>query len=184
MVDPRAERALPNPLLGEWACLGILYDRPAHGWAIASRLRPDTDIGRIWHLTRPLTYRSIDQLIRRGWIHPVAHEPGRAGPNRTVLAATRAGRGQFRTWTRTPIVHLRNIRSELLLKLVLAEHNHIDTTAMLDHQRAVVDRHAASLRAITESDDLVNLWRLESTHAARRFIDRIQQERTGTTTRR
>ena len=27
-------------LLGEWACLGILYQGPTHGFAIASRLKP------------------------------------------------------------------------------------------------------------------------------------------------
>ena len=45
-------------LLGEWACLGVLYQGPMHGFAIASRLKPDGDIGRVWSLSRPLTYRS------------------------------------------------------------------------------------------------------------------------------
>ena len=77
-------------LLGEWACLGILYPAPTHGFAIAARLKPGTDIGRVWSLSRPLTYRSLDQLSSRGFVREVGEEPGIAGGNRTILAATRA----------------------------------------------------------------------------------------------
>src|SRR6478672_10306747 len=106
-------------LLGEWACLGILYEGPAHGFAIASRLKPEGDVGRVWSLSRPLTYRSLDQLAVRGHIHPIGEEPGIAGGNRTILAATRQGRAALRKWLATPVPHLRDLRSELLLKLIL-----------------------------------------------------------------
>lgn len=170
-----AESTLPEPLLGEWACLGILYDKPAHGWALATRLRPDGDIGRIWHLSRPLTYRSIDQLIRRGWIEPVGEEPSDAGPNRIILAATRVGRARFRTWVRTPVEHLRDLRSELLLKLVFADHHRIDIESMLEAQRSIIDQQAAALESAdpAELGDAVKLWRIEATRAAQRFIDQI-----------
>lgn len=167
-----------DPLLGEWACLGILYDRPAHGWAIVKQLRPDGDVGRIWYLSRPLTYRALDQLAARGWIQPVGEEPGVAGPNRTVLAATRSGRARFRAWLHTPVPHLRDLRSELLLKLVFADRHGIDVTDMLDGQRAIVDRHAATLAATiadTGRRDVVAMWRTEATEAARRFLDRLER---------
>ena len=81
-------------LLGEWACLGILYQAPTHGFAIVARLRPDGDVGRVWSLTRPLTYRSLEQLTHAGYVAPVGEERGTAGPNRMVLTATRlAGPG-------------------------------------------------------------------------------------------
>lgn len=161
-----------EPLLGEWACLGILYEAPAHGWAIATRLRPDGDIGRIWHLSRPLTYRALDQLTSRTWIEPTGEEPGVAGPNRTILAPTRAGRARFRTWLRTPVPHLRDLRSELLLKLVFADRAGIDVAEMLARQREIIDGHAAAL-ADTGTDDVVLLWRSEVTAAAGRFLDRV-----------
>ena len=63
-------------LLGEWACLGILYPAPTHGFAIAARLKPTGDIGRVWSLSRALTYRSLDQLSTRGYIHAIGEEPG------------------------------------------------------------------------------------------------------------
>src|SRR3954454_11545050 len=134
-------------LLGEWACLGILYQRPVHGFAIAARLRPDADIGRVWSLSRPLTYRSLEQLTRRGHIHPVGEERGIAGGNRTILAATRQGRAALRKWVATPVAHLRDLRSELLLKLVIAEQCGIDVLPMLERQRRRVASIADALDA-------------------------------------
>ena len=170
---PKADQ-LRDPLLGEWACLGILYGQPSHGWAIVKQLRPDGDIGRIWQLSRPLTYRAVDQLTSRGWIHQVGEESGSAGPNRTILAVTRTGRARFRSWLRTPVFHLRDLRSELLLKLVFADLYDIDIDQMLDRQRTIIDEHAHTLTETTGDErDVVALWRTEATHAARRFLDQI-----------
>jgi len=165
---------LPPPLLGEWASLGILCTSPMHGWAVSVRLRPDGDVGRIWHLSRPLTYRSLDQLTRRGWIRPVGHDPGDAGPNRTILDATPSGRARLQQWVGEPVHHLRDLRSELLLKLVFADLHGIEIAALLEAQREIVDQHAAAIAAqATADDDVVTLWRLETARAARRFIDRV-----------
>ncbi len=167
-------------LLGEWACLGILYQAPTHGFAIAARLRPDGDIGRVWSLTRPLTYRSLEQLVSRGHVSPIGEERGRAGPNRTVLAATRSGRAQFRRWTRTPVSHLRDLRSELLLKLVLAEQCGLDVHSMLVEQRRLVQDLADALGRRAEPGDridAVHAWRHETSEAALRFLDRITPTR-------
>jgi DNA-binding PadR family transcriptional regulator len=162
-------------LLGEWACLGILYPAPTHGFAVAARLKPDADVGRVWSLSRALTYRSLDQLAIRGFIHPVAEEPGIAGGNRTILAVTRAGRAQLRKWLNTPVAHPRDLRSELLLKLVLADSCAIDISMMLDRQRKLIAATAETLAAHVAGDpgDVVALWRSESSQAALRFLDRL-----------
>jgi PadR family transcriptional regulator AphA len=169
-------RAHPDDLLlGEWACLGILYPGPAHGFAIAARLTPNADIGRVWSLSRPLTYRSLDQLTARDLVRPIGEEPGIAGGNRTVLTATRTGRAQFRRWVRTPVEHLRDLRSELLLKILLADQAELDITETLAAQR----EHITAFVDAFETDsgdgtsDIVRLWRLESARAALRFLDRL-----------
>lgn len=161
-------------LLGEWACLGILHQGPTHGFAIAARLKPDADIGRIWSLSRALTYRSLEQLTVRGLIEPIGEEPGIAGGNRTILAATRRGRTQFRRWLRTPVEHLRDLRSELLLKIVLAEQNGIDITDTLDAQRSRIADFLAALDRTGDNTDIVHLWRRESAAAALRFLERLR----------
>ena len=163
-------------LLGEWACLGILYPEPMHGFAIAARLKPTGDIGRVWSLSRALTYRSLDQLTTRGYIHALGEEPGIAGGNRTILAATRAGRAQLRRWLDTPVAHLRDLRSELLLKLIIADVCGISVDDMLDRQHAHIAELAEAM--VGEGDphapiDVVDLWREESSQAALRFLSRL-----------
>lgn len=166
-------------LLGEWACLGILYQGPSHGFAVAARLKPEGDVGRVWSLSRPLTYRSIDQLVAAGLVVPVGEERGLAGGNRTILAATRRGRARFRRWSATPTEHLRDLRSELLLKLVLAEQCGIDVTAMLtaQHDRIIAIVASLAARSSHQPGDVVMLWRRESADAARRFVVRVRAER-------
>ena len=162
-------------LLGEWACLGILYPVPTHGFAIAARLKPTGDVGRVWSLSRALTYRSLEQLAIRGHIHPVGEEPGIAGGNRTILAPTRSGRAQLRKWLATPVIHLRDLRSELLLKLIIADICAVDITTMLELQRAHITQLAESIteQIRTGPHDVVALWRSESSNAALRFLDGV-----------
>ncbi len=172
-ADPDHRRR--DLLLGEWACLGVLYDDPAHGFAIASALRPGGELGRVWSRSRALTYRSLDQLVDRGLVRAVGEEPGIAGGNRTMLAATRTGRAELRRWLATPVEHLRDLRSELLLKLMIAQRNGIDVDAMLTRQRVIVADLAAVVAADSagDGDDVVMLWRRETSDAALRFLDRL-----------
>ena len=164
-------------LLGEWACLGILYAGPSHGFAIAARLKPTGDVGRVWSMSRALTYRALDQLASRGYIHAVGEEPGIAGGNRTILAATRSGRAQLRKWLDTPVAHLRDLRSELLLKLIIADICGIGIASMLDRQHARIGQLAESIAGQVDGEvpvDVVDLWRNESSQAALRFLTRLQ----------
>jgi len=162
-------------LLGEWACLGILYPAPSHGFAIAARLKPTGDVGRVWSLSRALTYRSLDQLAQRGYLRAVGEEPGIAGGNRTILAATRTGRAQLRTWLATPVDHLRDLRSELLLKLIIADMCDIDVMPMLgrQHQHILELTDAITTHLSEQPGDVVALWRSESSKAALRFLERL-----------
>jgi DNA-binding PadR family transcriptional regulator len=167
-------------LLGEWACLGVLYPGPTHGFAIAARLKPTGDIGRVWSLSRALTYRSLDQLTARGYVHAVGEEPGIAGGNRTILAATRSGRAQLRKWLNSPVTHLRDLRSELLLKLIIADMCGIDLDDMLDRQHAHLEAMAEAITSQIDPGapiDVVDLWRQESSAAALRFLTRLPRHR-------
>lgn len=166
----------PQLLLGEWACLGILYPAPSHGFAIAARLKHGGDVGRVWSLSRALTYRSLEQLADRGYVHGVGQEPGIAGGNRTILAATRSGRAQLRKWLDTPVAHFRDLRSELLLKLVIADLCGIAIGDMLDRQHAHIEAMADAMAAQVDDDgavDVVDVWRQEASQAALRFLRRL-----------
>ena len=162
-------------LLGEWAVLGILAAGRAHGFAVAKRLAPSGDMGRVWSLSRPLTYRAIDQLATRGLIVEIGEEPGTAGGDRTIFGVTRTGRRALQQWLAEPVAHMRDVRSELLLKLVLCELARVDPTPLLQAQRAVLEPVAKKFAAETRhgATDPVTLWRHESSRAALRFLDRM-----------
>jgi DNA-binding PadR family transcriptional regulator len=166
-ADARARQAR----LGEWACLGVLYLGPAHGWAVSRELLPDGAVGRVWSLSRPLTYRALDALVSRGWAAAVGSEAGASGPTRTILAVTRAGRAAFRRWVDIPVEHLRDLRSELLLKLVLAERAGLPTGDLVAAQRVVIERFAGGNPP--HGGDVVALWRHESGQAALRFLEQL-----------
>jgi DNA-binding PadR family transcriptional regulator len=162
-------------LIGEWAVLGILACGPAHGFAIGRRLAPSGDVGRIWSLSRPLAYRALDVLQSRRLIEPLRSEAG-GGPHRTILTLTDEGRRRLDEWLCRPVEHVRDLRSELLLKLVVCDLNGVDPRPLLRAQKealgpvfaALLDGDDATLAA-----DPVRVWREESARAAARFLDRM-----------
>ncbi|MCU1398696.1 MAG: PadR family transcriptional regulator, partial [Acidimicrobiales bacterium] len=76
-----------------------------------------------------------------------------------------------------PTEHLRDLRSELLLKLVLADIGGVDSQQLIVTQREKVARIAAVLDEQLDRSqperDVVTLWRSESARGALRFLDRL-----------
>jgi DNA-binding PadR family transcriptional regulator len=165
---------------GEWAVLGLLAEGPTHGFAISKALTSGGEIGEIWALPRPLVYRALGLLKDRGLIRPVVTEAGQ-GPNRTILAATQAGLDELDRWLEEPVVHVRDARSLLLLKLVYAERSGRDTRPLLERQRdllrPIVDGHR---RRVPETDGwhhTIELWRSECMDAVLVFTEKLLAER-------
>ena len=50
--------------LAGYTCLTLVAEGVEHGWAIGSLLAADGELGRIWTLSRSLTYRAIDAIGR------------------------------------------------------------------------------------------------------------------------
>lgn len=165
---------VPELTVGEGACLALLNEGIEHGWAIGSLLAPDGSLGRIWSLSRPLTYRAIEHLVERGL---VARSPGNEGRGRerSLLRLTDLGRSAAAVWLDAPVTHPRDLRTELLLKLTLRQRAGIPIEPLLDAQEAVL---GATLDALTKreiGDDLVALWRQENARAARRFLRQARE---------
>ena len=160
---------------GEWAVLALLCERPAHGWALAGELGPRGELGPIWSLGRPLVYRSLEILERRGLIVPAGEEPGARGPNRTIFRPTDRGIAAVRSWLAEPVEHVRDGRSLLLLKLVFAERAEVDPRPLLRSQArsasAAIEALESRLEGAEGSDGILLRFRLESTRAVRRFVD-------------
>jgi DNA-binding PadR family transcriptional regulator len=162
-----------DPALAGQVCLALVCEGPTHGWAVAGLLAPDAEIGRIWSLTRALTYRAIDQLVADHLVERSGIEPG-GGRNRTVVIATAQGRRVSRRWLDEPVSSPRAVRSELLLKLALRARIGLSSAALVAAQR---ERFAPILAATDAepTDDFVARWRREHLLA----IDRVLSSRAG-----
>jgi DNA-binding PadR family transcriptional regulator len=173
-ADPQAD-LLP----GEWAVLGVLDQAPAHGFAVARTLAPAGRLGQIWAMSRPRVYRAIDDLTARGLIRPAGTAPSERGPTRTLYEVTASGRDRLDQWLRTPVDHVREIRSDLLLKLALLDQRGASPIALLDAQRAklepVADSLERALPATTGFESVLLRYRLEATRSAIRFIDEVRE---------
>jgi PadR family transcriptional regulator AphA len=133
-------------------------------------LAPEGELGRIWTLSRPLTYRAIDGLVDKGLATRRGHATGH-GRDRVELAPTDAGRRIAKRWLDTPVQHLRDVRTELLIKLALRDRAHLDNESLLAAQQKVFEPAIGVLTSTRDDDDLVDVWRRESARAVRRFLD-------------
>ena len=168
-------RKAPTPVtdlpLAEHVCLALIGPRVSHGWAIGTLLAPQGEIGRVWTLSRPLTYRAIDGLVDKGLAARTTQATGH-GRDRAILTTTPAGRAVTKRWLQAPVVHLRDVRTELLAKLTLRTRAGLDNRHLLAAQSALFEPTIESLTgAGSGGGDLVDLWRRESSRAIRRFLD-------------
>ena len=166
----KAKATPPEASFAELVCLTLVIQGVAHGWALGTMLAPGGELGRIWSLSRPLTYRAIDGLVDKGLATRSGHRPGQ-GRERVALVATAAGRRAAKRWLDTPVQHLRDVRTELLVKLALRARAGLDNTDLLAAQRELFEPAIDALTSAAADDDLVDLWRRESARAVRRFLD-------------
>lgn len=165
--------ASPDLSLAEHVCLALIATGHEHGWTVGNELAADGEVGRIWTLSRPLTYRALDGLVAAKLLRQTGSERGR-GRDRRVLAITASGRRALDAWLDTPVEHVRDVRTELLLKLTLGARLGRDSERLLVRQEqqltplldALIDVGAHPERG----DDPVALWRAENARAVRRFL--------------
>ena len=162
--------------LAEWTVLVVLSQRPAHGFAVSQLTAPDGELGRIWRIPRPVVYRAIGRLVEGGLIAPESVEPG-LGPQRTIYSVTAPGRREAERWLSTPVEHVRDIRSHLLIKLALLYRAGRDPANLLSAQRAALEPIAQAIQAPRAEPDgfeeILLAWRRATAAAALGFLDEI-----------
>jgi PadR family transcriptional regulator AphA len=167
-------------LPGDWAVLALLSERPAHGFALAQLLADDGEVGQVWTMPRPRVYRAIEDLREAGLIEAIETEASERGPTRTRLAATQAGAVAVEQWLGRPVTHVRDARSELLLKLVLTQRAGRDLRPLAAAQHGVLEELVERLGAQMEDADgpraLVLRFRLAQTAAARDYVAELLAE--------
>ncbi len=168
--------AQPSLSVPEWLVLAILGRQPMHGFAVAQLTAPDGELGRVWQIPKAVIYRAIGRLLDAGLITPEGTEPG-LGPQRTVYAATPDGAAAAQCWLHTPVDHVRDIRSQLLLKLALLDRAGDDPADLLRRQREVLEPIAHAIEARRSQSDgfdaTLLAWRQATAIAALDFLDMI-----------
>lgn len=166
----------PSLSLPEWVVLAILGREPSHGFAVAQLTAPDGELGRVWHIPKAVIYRSIGRLLDASLIEPEGTEPG-LGPQRTIYKTRPDGRAAAQRWLHTPVEHVRDIRSQLLLKLALLDRTGGDSADLLKRQRMVLEPivRAIETTSVREGgfDATLLAWRKANALAALDFLDRI-----------
>jgi DNA-binding PadR family transcriptional regulator len=175
-MNDRPPAPLPPMGLAEWVVLVVLSQEPAHGFAVAQLTARGARLGRVWQVPKAVVYRAIGRLESARLITAEGTEPG-AGPQRTIYRATDRGHAYAGRWLGQPVRHVRDFRSELLLKLALLDRAGTDPAALLRAQRAVLEPLVSAIearRAGSAGFDLTILaWRRANAVAALEFLDAV-----------
>lgn len=175
---PRPVEQAPEVTLTDWVVLALIAEGPRHGWALARLLQHDGDVGRVWTVRRPLVYRAVSQLAELGLVREAGDAPSERGPRRVLVRVTPRGRRALDRWLGQPVEHVRDLRTELLLKLLLSRRAGKDPQPLVHAQRdALLPRRVElerQLEAAAGFDAVLLRWRVESIHAALRFLTGIE----------
>ncbi len=162
--------------LPEWTVLSVTSERPVHGFAVAALTAPDGELGRVWQVARPLVYRAIGRLEESELITADSVEAA-GGPPRTLYAATDQGRRQVHAWLNAPVPHIRDLRSEFLLKLAIHHRQGTDPAVLIAAQRSmlvpIVDALVEEQAGADAFDRVLVAWRRASAQAALTFLDEL-----------
>jgi len=153
--------------------LSLVVHTPRHGWAIHEELSPTGDIGHAWTLSRQLVYRAIDTLVEDGLVKRATPKDG-GGGDKVIISPTAAGKRLAVKWLETPVIHLRDVRTELVLKVMLREKLELPLAPFLSLQREIFDPLIESINK-DASGMPVNLWRKESANAVKRYLSRLER---------
>ncbi len=161
----------------EYAVLGLIAEGPTHGFAISKDLESDGPVGRIFTVRQPLVYRALNRLVEAGLVEPVRAEPGDAGPQRVVHRITSLGRRHLMSWLSQPVEHVRDLRIEFLLKLVLLHRSGSSLLALVEKQRAVLNETLTALEnPAAGTTDPVELWRKHNAAAAAAYLVDLENQ--------
>jgi DNA-binding PadR family transcriptional regulator len=166
---------LPELALAEWLVLALLAEGATHGWPIVRELSRQGPIGTIWTVPRAKVYRAIERLEELALVLPGDPVEG-DGPARTLLHLAPGAARTVTRWLGRPVGHLRDMRSELLVKLVLRERRGLDLGPLIRRQRAALLDQVEAL-SNQAGDSIVALWRSESARSAQRFLDQLEARR-------
>jgi PadR family transcriptional regulator AphA len=153
--------------------LALVVITPRHGWAVHEELASSGTIGRAWSLSRQLVYRAIDTLVADGLVKRATPKDG-GGADKVIISPTAAGKRHAELWLNTPVSHLRDVRTELVVKVMLREQFQLPLQPFVSKQRQVFQPLIDAINK-SSSQSPVEMWRRESASAVKRYLTRLER---------
>jgi DNA-binding PadR family transcriptional regulator len=152
-----------GPRSPEPALLGLLSQKPSHGYELHQRLVGD--LGLVWHVSQSQTYNILSRLESEGKISGTTQEQHNR-PSRRVYQLTKQGRERFEDWLHTPNqCSVRAVRVEFITRLYFARsRDSILAQRLIDEQAVEIKRGLKKMqRRLSElnPDQLFNRLGLE-----------------------
>jgi DNA-binding PadR family transcriptional regulator len=107
-------------LAPEWALLGLLTQKPMHGYELHRYFTDPSALGQVWYLGLSQMYKLLKELESQGYLE-VSVERQENYPARKVYHITSLGQAAFLHWMEKPVTNTRLIRVEFLAKLFLVQ---------------------------------------------------------------
>jgi DNA-binding PadR family transcriptional regulator len=174
------------PLTLEFILLGLLDQRPMHGYDLHRELTSLAGINLIWSVKQSRLYALLDKLEQGGLL---ASEliPGEAHPARKQFHLTERGRQSLHAWMLSPVQHGREMRQDFLARLYFAQRKGLQTAQrLIQDQRLVclgwqahLGSQVGSLREESQFERLVYEFRIAQVKAMLDWLDACQEELSG-----
>ena len=171
-----------NPFTSsEFALLGLLYEKPTHGYDLHKQITDPDSIGMIWRIKMSNLYAQLDKLEKKGYITGVLH-PGDSRPTRTEYNITKDGKIAFESWLETTVYHPRDFRQEFMaryyyvLKFFPSKVNDLCQKQLIECQTWLVNTTALSQQAVSTSifKNSIIEFRLEQIQAIINWLKKTQ----------
>ena len=160
--------------LAEGLVLCLVSEGPTYGLILAGLLAPDSSLGQIWSVPKAMVYYTLQQLELLGLIRMTGEQQASRGRARSVCEITPAGAAAAEAWLSSPVDHVRDVRSELMVKLALHDRAGADSRPLVRAQLARLVPAATALddrlRTATGFEHTLVLWRHEAMTAAIGFL--------------
>jgi DNA-binding PadR family transcriptional regulator len=172
--------------LAEGLVLCLVSEGPTYGLVLARLLAADGSLGQIWSVPKGVVYYTLQQLELLGLIRMTGEQRTGPGRARSFWEITPAGRAATEAWLSLPVDHVRDVRSELMVKLALHDRTGADSRPLVRAQLTVLVPAAAALddrlRAATGFERTLLLWRHEALTATMQFLAALDTGQAGPVT--
>jgi DNA-binding PadR family transcriptional regulator len=160
--------------LAEGLVLCLVSEGPTYGLILARLLGPDGSLGRIWSVPKGVVYYTLQQLELLGLIRMTGEQRTGPGRARSFCEITPSGRAAAEAWLHVPADHVRDVRSEFMVKLALHDRTGSDSRPLVRAQLARLAPAATALedrlRTATGFERTMVLWRYEAMTATMQFL--------------